>query len=170
MLEVFCFFVFGGLGNGHRDLGLPKRLIFGGGCFSCFWWRTFGKRVLLVDMTAYGLQDDELMSSKKPRQSWIWLRWMFVFRPIRRVLLLDKLLWRSLACSEARRGRQILCMSAVAAGLVAKSRLFGASFAGATRGISSRNALRPGGALLAYDTLAKLLPLPLLECKGMQGC
>ena len=43
-------------------------------------------------------------------------------------------------------------MSAVAAGLVAKSRLFGASFAGATRGISSRNALRPGGALLAYMT------------------
>lgn len=46
--------------------------------------------------------------------------------------------------AEAKRCH-ILCMSAVAAGLVAKSRLFGASFAGAARGISSRNALRPGG-------------------------
>ena len=51
-------------------------------------------------------------------------------------------LWNIVA--EAKRCH-ILCMSAVAAGLVAKSRLFGASFAGAARGISSRNALRPGG-------------------------
>ena len=53
-----------------------------------------------------------------------------------------------IVAAEAKRCH-ILCMSAVAAGLVAKSRLFGASFAGAARGISSRNALRPGGNSLA---------------------
>lgn len=54
-------------------------------------------------------------------------------------------------------------MSAVAAGLVAKSRLFGASFAGAARGISSRNALRPGGRI---DVLSRHLDMAPAGLKG----
>eukprot|EP00435_Cladocopium_sp_Y103_P024711 s1817_g6.t1 len=60
----------------------------------------------------------------------------------------------------------VLCMSAVAAGLVAKSRLFGASFAGAARGISSRNALRPGGRI---DVLSRHLDMAPAGLKGSRA-